>query len=74
MERFRPRLGRLVRRLTHYDDGVRESALAELELATQLIRVGVRVTILSESKARTADLEYRLGRERFFVELLADCA
>jgi hypothetical protein len=65
------RLGRLVRRLTHYDPGVRESALAELELATQLIRAGVRVTFLPESQARTADLECRLGRERFFVEVTA---
>ncbi|MEK6586658.1 MAG: hypothetical protein AABZ24_09935 [Nitrospirota bacterium] len=65
------RLGRLVRRLTHYDYGVRESALAELELATQLLRVGVRVTFLPESQARTADLECRLGRERFFVEVTA---
>ena len=65
------RLGRLGRRLTHYDYGVRESALAELELATQLLRVGVRVTFLPESQARTADLECRLGRERFFVEVTA---
>ncbi|MGQ0557654.1 MAG: hypothetical protein ACT4PN_17115 [Nitrospiraceae bacterium] len=65
------RLGRLVRRLTHYDYGVRESALAELELATHLIRVGVRVTFLAESQARTADLECRLGRERFYVEVTA---
>ena len=65
------RLGRLVRRITHYDYGVRESALAELELATQLIRVGARVTFLPESQARTADLECRLGRERFFVEITA---
>ncbi len=65
------RVGRLVRRLTHYDYGVRESALAELELATQLIRAGVRVTFLAESQARTADLECRLGRERFFVEVTA---
>ncbi len=63
------RLGRLVRRLTHHDYGVRESALAELELATQLIRVGAKVTFLPESQARTADLECRLGRERFFVEV-----
>ena len=65
------RLARLVRRITHYDYGVRESALAELELATQLIRVGARVTFLPESQARTADLECRLGRERFFVEITA---
>jgi hypothetical protein len=65
------RLARLVRRITHYDYGVRESALAELELAVQLIRVGARVTFLPESQARTADLECRLGRERFFVEITA---
>lgn len=63
------RLSRLVRRLTHYDCGVRESALAELELATQLIRTGVHVTFLPESQARTADLECRVGGERFFAEV-----
>ena len=47
------------------------SALAELELATQLIRIGAKVTFLPESQARTADLECRLGRERFFVEVTA---
>jgi hypothetical protein len=66
-----PRLGRLVRRITHYDYGVRESALAELELAAQLIRVGARVIFLPESQARTADLECRVGRDRFFVEITA---
>lgn len=65
------RLGRLMRRLTHYDPGVRESALAELELAMQLIRAGVRITFLPESQARTADLECRVDRERFFVEVTA---
>jgi hypothetical protein len=65
------RLTRLVRRMTHYDYGVRESALAELEFATQLIRVGTKVTFLPESQARTADLECRLGRDRFFVEITA---
>jgi hypothetical protein len=65
------RLTSLVRRLTHYDYGVRESALAELELAAQLIRVGAKVTFLPESQARTADLECRLGRECFFVEVTA---
>ncbi|MBX3326636.1 MAG: hypothetical protein U0223_16285 [Nitrospira sp.] len=63
------RLSRLVRRLTHYDYGVRESALAELELATQFIRTGAHVTFLPESQARTADLECRVGGERFFVEV-----
>lgn len=65
------RLGRLLHRITHYDLGVRESALTELEIATQLIRVGIRVTFLPESQARTADLECHLGRERFFVEVTA---
>ncbi len=65
------RLGRLLHRLAHRDLGVQESALAELELATQLIRVGLRVTFLPESQARTADLECRLGSERFFVEVTA---
>jgi hypothetical protein len=65
------RLARLVRRITHEDYGVRESALAELELATQLIRVGAKVIFLPESQARTADLECRLGRERFYVEITA---
>lgn len=63
------RLSRLVRRLTHYEYGVRESALAELELAAQLVRTGVDVTFLPESQARTADLECRVGQERFFVEV-----
>src|SRR5688500_17477520 len=65
------RLARLVRRITQHDYGVRESALAELELAIQLIRVGAKVTFLPESQARTADLECRLGRDRFFVEVTA---
>ena len=65
------RLGRLLHRLAHHDPGVQESALAELELATQLIRVGLRVTFLPESQARTADLECCLGSERFFVEVTA---
>ena len=65
------RLARLVRRITHDDYGVRESALAELEFATQLIRVGARVTFLPESQARTADLECRVSRDRVFVEITA---
>jgi hypothetical protein len=65
------RLGRLLHRLTHDDPGVQESALAELELATQLIRAGARVTFLPESQARTADLECHVGRDRFFVEVTA---
>lgn len=67
----RLRLGRLIHRLNHPDPGVQESALAELELATQLIRVGARVTFLPESQARTADLECHLGRARFLAEVTA---
>lgn len=66
-----PRLVRLLHRLVHHDLGVQESALAELELATQLIRIGHRVTFLPESQARTADLECRRGSGRFFVEVTA---
>ncbi|OQW35470.1 MAG: hypothetical protein A4E19_01535 [Nitrospira sp. SG-bin1] len=66
-----PRLARLVRRLTHVDYGVRESAIAELELATQLIHAGVRVRLLPESQARTADLECYTDYDRFFVEVTA---
>ena len=65
------RLGRLIHRLTHHDPGVQESALAELELATQLIRVGVRVIFLPESQSHTADLECHFGGARFFVEVTA---
>lgn len=65
------RLGRLLQRLTCGDPGVQESALAELELAAQLVRAGVRFTFLPESRARTADMECYLGRERFFVEVTA---
>src|SRR5215510_4890544 len=67
----RLRLGRLLHRLNHRDPGVQESALAELELATQLIRVCTRVTFLPESQARAADLECHLGRGRFFVGVTA---
>lgn len=65
------RLSRLFRRLAHDDPGVQESALAELELATQLVRAGVRLTFLPEARARSADLECHLSHERFFVEVTA---
>ncbi|MCP9472314.1 MAG: hypothetical protein NNA30_06230 [Nitrospira sp.] len=70
-EPSRLRLGRLLHRISCDDPGVQESALAELELATQLIRAGVRLSFLPESRARTADLECHLGHERFFVEVTA---
>jgi hypothetical protein len=65
------RLGRLIHRLEHGDPGGQESALAELELAMQLIRVGARVVFLPESQARTADFECRLAGGRFFIEVTA---
>ena len=65
------RLTQLINRLTGSDRGSRESALAELELATQLLRVGFHVGFLPESQARTADFECTCGKERFFVEVTA---
>jgi hypothetical protein len=53
------------------DRGVRESALAELELATLLVRSGFSIHFLPESQARTADLECRLGANRLFLEVTA---
>jgi hypothetical protein len=70
-EPSRLRLGRLLHRLAQDDPGVQESALAELELATQLARAGVHLLFLPESRVRTADLECHLGHERFFVEVTA---
>ncbi|WP_447602156.1 hypothetical protein [Nitrospira sp. Nam80] len=67
----RQRLDRLIHRLNGRDRGAQESALAELELATLLIRVGATVRFLPESQARSADLECHLGNERFFVEITA---
>lgn len=67
----RARLGRLLSRLSGHDRGAFESALAELELATLLIRAGCRVRFLPESQARTADLECHVGEDRFFVEVTA---
>jgi hypothetical protein len=67
----RQRLDRLIHRLNGRDRGVQESALAELELATLLIRVGATVRFLPESQARSADLECYLGNRRLFVEITA---
>lgn len=67
----RVRLGRLIHRLLSHDRGVRESALAELELATQLIRAGFTIRFLPEAQARTADLEGRRGETRIFFEVTA---
>lgn len=67
----RTRLAQLVNRMMGHDRGARESALAELELATQLIRAGFRVELLPESQAKTADLECELGERRMFVEVTA---
>lgn len=67
----RLRLSRLIHRLMSEDRGVRESAVAELELATLLVRSGFAIRFLPESQARTADLECRLGADRLFVEVTA---
>lgn len=67
----RNRLAHLIDRLTGFDRGARESALAEIELAILLFRSGCTVKFLPESQARTADLECHLGQDRFFVEVTA---
>ncbi len=67
----RTRLAQLIHRMMGRDRGARESALAELELATQLIRAGFLVALLPESQAKTADLECRLGESRMLVEVTA---
>lgn len=67
----RSRLDRLIARLESRDRGVQESAIAELELATLLLRAGAQVEFLSESQARTADLECQIAGERCFVEVTA---
>ncbi|MFQ5931176.1 MAG: hypothetical protein ACE5MM_02090 [Nitrospiraceae bacterium] len=67
----RTRLTRLINRLSGNDRGAQESALAELELATLLFRVGFLIRFLPESQARTADLECTLGQTRLFVEVTA---
>ena len=65
------RLARLVQRLSSHNPGTVESALAELELATLLVRAGFHISLLPECHAKTADLECSLGRERFVVEVTA---
>ena len=65
------RLARLVQRLSSHNPGAVESALAELELATLLVRAGFHIALLPECQAKTADLECSLGRERFVVEVTA---
>ncbi len=67
----RARLARLIDRLASADRGVQESALAELELATLLIRANASVSFLPESQTKTADLECVVGQERLFVEVTA---
>lgn len=67
----RTRLLSLIGRMTGSDRGARESALAELELATLLIRAGFQVEILGESHARSADLACRLGPGCLYVEVTA---
>ncbi len=67
----RDRLQYLSRRLTGRDRGARESALAELELATLLTRAGFGVSFLAESHARSPDLACELREARLVVEVTA---
>lgn len=67
----RTRLARLLDRLTGSDRAALQSALAELELATLLVRAGFSVGFLPESQSRTADFECTLGQDRMFVEVTA---
>lgn len=67
----RTRLARLLDRLTGHDRGALESALAELELATLLVRARFSIGFLPESQSRTADLECSLGQEWMYVEVTA---
>lgn len=61
----------MIDRLGSTDRGTFESALAELELATLLMRAGFAVQFLPESQSRTADLECALGSDRLNVEVTA---
>ncbi len=67
----RNRLFRLITQMTGHDRGARESALAELELATRLLRAGFEVEFLHESQSKTADLKCRLAHNHIFVEVTA---
>lgn len=67
----RIRLSRLITQMTGHDRGARESALAELELATLLLRAGFKVEFLHESQTKTADLKCRLAHNHIFVEVTA---
>ncbi len=67
----RTRLTRLLDRLTGADPGGKESAIAELELAIQLIRAGCTVGFLRESQSKTVDLECCVESHRFFLEVTA---
>lgn len=67
----RSRLARLIDRLASNDGGAQESSLAELELATLLVRAGFSVRFLPESQSKTADLECCLGQDRLYVEVTA---
>ncbi|GKS59079.1 hypothetical protein YTPLAS18_26060 [Nitrospira sp.] len=67
----RRRLDHLYSRLTTAHRGVRESAIAELEVAAQIVRTGSRVHWLAESRARTADLECYVEGDRLFIEVTA---
>ncbi|MFO0773054.1 MAG: hypothetical protein U0172_00140 [Nitrospiraceae bacterium] len=65
------RLLSLGRRLAADHRGIRESAVAEVEMAGRLLRAGGAIRWLPESQARTADLECRFGATRLCVEVTA---
>lgn len=67
----RTRLLSLIGRMAGQERGARESALAELELATLLIRAGFQVEILGESHVKSADLACRIGAGCIYVEVTA---
>ena len=67
----RRRLDHLYRRLTTAHRGVRESAIAELEVAAKMVRTGSRVQWLPESRSRTADLECHVDGDRLYIEVTA---
>jgi hypothetical protein len=67
----RNRLAHLFQQVSGYDRGAKESALAEIEMASLLLRSGCIVRFLPESGERTADLECYLDGDRFYVEVTA---
>ena len=65
----RARLVRLREQFERQKRGISESALAEVEIASLMVRGGYSIAFLPESNMRTADLECCLGIDRLFVEI-----